>query len=230
MALVSPFLVLYHPPSRKVICSLVTNWMTFPNIPEWLLYGNTVCVYFVSKYLIYWENESSPRISSPCSSPKLSFFNGLLSIARTETGSEVKVALLKNRALAALKLNSWQEAQQRSHPSPENWRDETGDMFFPNTAFGRLITWFFLKAWSTCLFLQGVVLKFLKDDVMGYRTCYIGTGHGSYVGRKWIMTIASTRAIVPTTAALYCLEMTAIKIRGNHHYPNDINVQYKSVR
>ena len=64
----------------------------------------------------------------------------------------------------------------------------------------------------------------LKDDVMWYRTCYIGTGHGSYVGRKWIMTIASTRAIVPTTAALYCLEMTAIKIPGNHHYPNDINV------
>ena len=64
----------------------------------------------------------------------------------------------------------------------------------------------------------------LKDDVMWYRTFYIGIGHGSYVGRKWIMTIALTRAIVPTTAALYCLEMTAIKIPGNHHYPNDIKV------
>ena len=119
------------------------------------------------------ECESSP-ISSPCSSPMFCLvFEGLLSF------SQVKVALLKNRALAALKLNSWQEATQ----IPSQQMDETsrGQSSKTPRFLGRLITWIFcVQTRFTCFVFFCKELQ-LKDAVFGYRTCYIGTGHGPCV-------------------------------------------------
>ena len=103
-----------HPPSLfkwSPTCDQLGDIKLFPNIPEWLLYRNTVCVYFVIKHIIYWENESSPIISSPYSSPMFFFVASYPFAPEKRWIFEVKVALLKNRALAALKLNSWQEAR-----------------------------------------------------------------------------------------------------------------------